>query len=815
MTLRFLAFTCLTVALTAVSFGLPQPQPEINVSPASLIFAPQVVNPAGITSPPQTVTVTNTGSVGLSINNIESSGFYSQTNNCPVPGVLKAKASCVINVTFAPNELGQFNGGITITDDVVGNPHVVALSGTAIASVAFSPSSLNFGGIAVGASSTKVVTLNNNQTNGLTIGGISASGDYSQTSTCPASLGAGQSCTINVTFRPTVAGPIPGAVTVSTDAFPGTPPLGLSASGSGSVTSQLVFVPAALDFGQQEAGTASAAKTFSVTNGSVSNTLSIMGVNPSSPAYQLATDTCSGSTLQPGATCTISLTFQPVADFALVDYPGAVTVTDSESTSPQVVGLSGTGVSPVTASPANLNFGTIIRGSSSALTAVNLSNHHSATQNLSISISGDYAVSAIDNTCSRPVPAAGKCSFQLTFNPRAKGNSSGAATIVASSGGFLSPQVVSLSGCQSDVSLLPPSLNFGVQSVGASSQFQTATLANASTNMLNITGTSITGATAGDFAVSNNTCGSSLSAGLSCTMNLIFTPTANGTRTATLNVSDDDSCSPQQLSLIGAANSGPFPPFVLTVTPSGNGSGTVTSNPSGINCGSTCTASFDSGTAVILTAAASGSTFVGWSGACTGTGPCTVTMNADQSVIANFVAPDFSISGSVPNPVSPGQNSTSTVTVNSVNGFTGPVPLSCSVQPAVSLAPTCLLNPTSVTPSVNGTATSNLTISTTGPTASLASPSDRGLFSALWLPVPGLVVLGIWAVSEGSRKRGLIGLLLVTPLLATLMLQNACSGGGSSSPTTRSSGTPRGTYTITVTATSGVRHTTQVTLTVQ
>jgi hypothetical protein len=126
-----------------------------------------------------------------------------------------------------------------------------------------------------------------------------------------------------------------------------------------------------------------------------------------------------------------------------------------------------------------------------------------------------------------------------------------------------------------------------------------------------------------------------------------------------------------------------------------------------------------------------------------------------------------------------------------------------------------LLNPTSVTPSVNGTATSNLTISTTGPTASLASPSDRGLFSALWLPVPGLVVLGIWAVSEGSRKRGLIGLLLVTPLLATLMLQNACSGGGSSSPTTHSSGTPRGTYTITVTATSGVRHTTQVTLTVQ
>jgi ASPM-SPD-2-Hydin domain-containing protein/HYDIN/CFA65/VesB family protein/List-Bact-rpt repeat protein len=812
MTLRPLALTCLTAALTATSFGLPQPQPEINLSPTSLTFAPQVVGLAGTTSLPQTVTVTNPGSVGLAINNIGSSGFYSQTNNCPVAGVLAAKASCVINVTFAPNELGQFNGGITITDDAVGTPHVVALSGTAIAPVAFSPSSLDFGNIAVGASSTKVVTLDNNQTNGLTISGIFASGDYSQTSTCPTSLGAGQSCTIYVTFRPTVAGPIPGTVAVSTDAFPGTQPLGLSGSGSGSVTSQVVFLPAALDFGTQEAGTASAAKTVAVTNSSASNTLSITSVNSSGPAYQLSTDTCSGNTLQPGATCTISLIFQPVADFVLVDYPGAVTVTDSESTSPQVVGLSGTGVSPVTASPASLNFGTIIKGSSSALTAVNLSNHHNATENLSISISGDYAVSAINNTCTGPVPAAGKCSFQLTFNPRSMGTSSGAATIVASSGGFLNPQVVSLSGCQSDRSLLPPSLNFGVQAVGTSSQLQTATLANANTNVLNITGTSITGTNAGDFAVSNNTCGSSLSAGLSCTMNLIFTPTANGTRTATLNVSDDDSCSPQQLSLIGAANSGPPVPFLLKITTSGNGSGTVTSNPSGINCGSTCTASFDSGTAVTLTAAASGSTFVGWSGACTGTATCTVTMNADRSVIADFVAPDFSISGSAPNPVSPGQNSTSTVTVNSVNGFTGSVPLSCSVQPAVSLAPTCLLNPTSVIPAVNGTATSNLTISTTGPTASLASPSNRGLFSALWLPLLGLVLLGIGAVSEGSRKRRLMGLLLVTPLLAGLMLQNACGGGGTSH---NSSGTPKGIYTITVTATSAVPHSTQVTLTVQ
>jgi peptidoglycan/xylan/chitin deacetylase (PgdA/CDA1 family) len=77
--------------------------------------------------------------------------------------------------------------------------------------------------------------------------------------------------------------------------------------------------------------------------------------------------------------------------------------------------------------------------------------------------------------------------------------------------------------------------------------------------------------------------------------------------------------------------------YALTVTKSGTGSGTVTSSTGGINCGATCSASYTSGAAVTLTAAAaSGSTFGGWSGACTGTGTCTVTMTAARSVTATF-----------------------------------------------------------------------------------------------------------------------------------------------------------------------------------
>jgi chitodextrinase len=102
--------------------------------------------------------------------------------------------------------------------------------------------------------------------------------------------------------------------------------------------------------------------------------------------------------------------------------------------------------------------------------------------------------------------------------------------------------------------------------------------------------------------------------------------------------------------------------YVLTVAKSGIGSGTVSSSPAGISCGSACSAGFSSGTSVTLTAtAASGSAFTGWSGACTGTSTCTVTMSAAKSVTATFgVAAD-----TVP-PSTPANLSASSVTSTTV-----------------------------------------------------------------------------------------------------------------------------------------------------
>lgn len=100
---------------------------------------------------------------------------------------------------------------------------------------------------------------------------------------------------------------------------------------------------------------------------------------------------------------------------------------------------------------------------------------------------------------------------------------------------------------------------------------------------------------------------------------------------------------------VTATFNGSGPTFALTVTKGGTGSGTVTSSPAGINCGSTCSANYSSGTSVTLTATvASGSTFAGWDGACTGTATCTVSMTAARSVTATF---NTSGNGTCSNPI--------------------------------------------------------------------------------------------------------------------------------------------------------------------
>ena len=258
----------------------------------------------------------------------------------------------------------------------------------------------------------------------------------------------------------------------------------------------------------------------------------------------------------------------------------------------------------------------------------------------------------------------------------------------------------------------------------------------------------------------------------------------------------------------------PLGPQNFPLTVAFFGGGTVTGN--GVNCTSTCSAFFLPGTMVTLTAAPpAGSSFVGWSGSCSGTGACTLTINSAQSVGATFNS-DFSLSATALTPasVSPGASSTSTVNVvPAAGGFFSSVALTCAVSPTPALAPTCLISPTSIAAGTPAT----LTVSTTGPTAAVRFPSAGSkLFYALCLPLVGLAATTAgFGSKRKSRKKFRAG-ALTCMLLAGLVFQIACgssnTGGGGSK------GTPAGTYSITVTgtySTGSLVHTTPTMLTVE
>jgi len=111
--------------------------------------------------------------------------------------------------------------------------------------------------------------------------------------------------------------------------------------------------------------------------------------------------------------------------------------------------------------------------------------------------------------------------------------------------------------------------------------------------------------------------------------------------------------------------------YILSVNKAGTGSGMVTSSPAGISCGSDCTEVYTAGTVVTLTAVPdSSSSFGGWSGACSGTGTCSVTMNGAKNVKATFTHKTYAIPASAGNGGSISPSGTVTVNYSGSQSFT-------------------------------------------------------------------------------------------------------------------------------------------------
>jgi len=183
------------------------------------------------------------------------------------------------------------------------------------------------------------------------------------------------------------------------------------------------------------------------------------------------------------------------------------------------------------------------------------------------------------------------------------------------------------------------------------------------------------------------------------------------------------------------------------------------------------------------------------------------------SVLMNSAGTDFSISATAltPSTITPGQSSTSTISLSLLNAFDNPVSLDCSVQPAQAGAPTCSLTSNSVVFNKSGKATATLTISSGSSLASLgglgAAHRLRGL--VLWFSVVGFAFVGTGLGANLPKRRVALIVLMGVLLFAGLIAQTACGGG--------TTGDPKSTaYSVTINATSGaIRHTARVSITVQ
>ncbi|HXJ94422.1 MAG TPA: choice-of-anchor D domain-containing protein [Terriglobia bacterium] len=327
----------------------------VTLSSSSLAFGSQ---PVGVTSSPQTVTVTNTGTSSLTISSITASGDFAETNDCSVP--LQPSTNCVISVTYTPSVAISSIGALTLTDNATGSPQVVLLTGTGVpaATAALSATAITFANQPVGASSAaQNVTLTNTGGATLLISNIAVAGDFTESTTCGAFLNAGGGCTISVTFKPTAVGSRYGTVTVTDSAA--NSPQTITLAGTGLAAPALTVSPTSLSFSSQEVGTASAAQSVTLTNSGTA-ALNITSITTSPNFTQ--SGSC-GQTVAASATCTVNVAFSPATGGSLT---GTLTITDNAPGSPQVVTLGGVGSDfAVMASPSSA---TVVAGNSLSLT---------------------------------------------------------------------------------------------------------------------------------------------------------------------------------------------------------------------------------------------------------------------------------------------------------------------------------------------------------------------------------------------------------------------------------------------------------------
>ena len=429
--------------LTAMSAAAPQ----ILLVPSTVTFSSQQV---GTLSAPVTLTVTNTGNAGLSVTSIVTNGDFIESDTCVGTPVAQG-GSCTVQVRFQPTAAGARTGLLTVYGNVAGGQATAALSGTGTppAAIVLTPASLTFPATSLGSvSAVQNITIANTGGTSSNLQTPVITGDFRiAANTCGSTLAPQTSCTVSITFAPTLSGASTGTLTVVDDA--GTQVATLSGSGTAPATDALA--PASLAFPATQLGTTSAAQSVTLTNaGDVALTL----ISASISGDFTVVNAC-GNSLAAHATCALQVAYTPKAIGAET---GILTVSDQFRS--QAVPLTGTGLAPpgVSLSPtAGLQFSAIAVGAQSPVQTITLTNNGGVPLTLasigSIVASGDFAVAPGSNTCPAALAPAAACSVGILFAPVSAGLRTG--TVTFSDNAANSPQTLPLAGTGIDFALAP------------------------------------------------------------------------------------------------------------------------------------------------------------------------------------------------------------------------------------------------------------------------------------------------------------------------------------------------------------------------
>ena len=311
----------------------------LGVNPTSLSFG----NVTAGSSSTQTVTLTNTGTGSVTISQATVSGAGFSISGLSLPLTLTAGQSTAFNAIFAPTSSGNVTGNISIASNATNSPATVSLSGTGVTLLlGVSPTSLSFGNVTVGSSSTQTVTLTciphlGKGTGSVTVSQATVSGAGFSISglSLPLTLTAGRSTTFNAIFAPTSSGSVTGSISIASNAT--NSPATVSLSGTG-VTLLLGVSPTSTAFGNVVLSYTSSLPVILMNQGTGNVTItqaSVAGTGFAIAGLNLPL------TLPAGQNTSFNVNFSPTTVGSVA---GNVSVVSNATNSPTNEALSGTGV---------------------------------------------------------------------------------------------------------------------------------------------------------------------------------------------------------------------------------------------------------------------------------------------------------------------------------------------------------------------------------------------------------------------------------------------------------------------------------------